>query len=68
MKSFILDSTYKDSVIVNQNDEFSITPTNILNTNGVNNSTVSLKQLSNKHISHQTQNDKLNKYNFIDCI
>lgn len=68
MKNYILDSTYKDAVVVNQNSEFSITPTSTLTNNSTNGFEINSSQLSNKHISHQTQNSKLNKFNFIDCI
>ena len=68
MKNYILDSTYKDAVIVNQNSEFSITPTSTLTNSSINGPEVSSIQLSNAHISHQNQNSRLNKFNFIDCI
>ena len=68
MKSYILDSTYKDAVIINQNGDFSITSLSTLTNNSINGPEISSTQLSNEHISHQTQNSKLNKFNFIDCI
>lgn len=68
MKNFVLDSTYQDAVIVNQNDEFSITPAHILPENPISKYEVSSNQLSNNYISHKNKNDNFNKFNFIDCI
>lgn len=68
MKSFVLDSTYKDTVIVNANSEFSTTPTHILPSNPINSYKINPLEISNNYISHSTKNDNLNQFNFIDYI
>lgn len=68
MKSFVLDSTYQDTVIVNANDEFSIKPTHILPINPISNYKISPVEIPNNYISHNTRNDNLNQFNFIDYI
>lgn len=68
MKNFILDSTYRDAVIVNANDEFSTIPSSILPNNPINKYEINSTQLNNNYISHKTRNDNFNKFNFIDYI
>lgn len=68
MKNFVLDSTYRDSIIVNSNDEFAITPANILSNNPATKYEINSTQLSNNNILHQTKNDNFNRFNFIDYI
>ena len=68
MKNFVLDSTYRDAVIVNSNDEFTITPTHILPNNPISKYEISSTQLSSNNISHKTKNDNFNRFNFIDYI
>ena len=68
MKNFVLDSTYRDAVIVNANDEFSTTPAHILPNNPISKYEISSSEISNNYISHKTKNDNFNRFNFIDYI
>ena len=68
MKNFVLDSTYRDAVIVNANDEFSTTPAHILPNNPISKYEISSSQMSNNYISHKTKKDNFNRFNFIDYI
>ena len=68
MRNFVLDSTYKDAVVINQNDEFSIAPSHILPQNPVIQCNINSDKLSNSYISHENKGDKFNKFNFIDYI
>ncbi|WP_294153339.1 hypothetical protein [uncultured Clostridium sp.] len=68
MKNFVLDSTYRDVVTINANDEFSTIPSNILPNNPISRYEINSNQLSSSYISHKTKNDNFNKFNFIDYI
>lgn len=66
MKQFIVDSTYKDAVVVD-NNEF---PTIISNNNITYNSGTdfNLNQSQYNYIGHHNKNDKFNNYNMIDYL
>ena len=68
MKNFVLDSTYRDAVIVNSNDEFTTTPVHILSNNPTSKYEINSVQLNSNYICHKTKNDNFNKFNFIDYI
>lgn len=68
MKDFILDSTYKDTTIVNSNDDIFITPSNNLSYNSIAQHTVDLSKTNSNHSAYNNKNDKFNIYNIIDYI
>lgn len=67
MKDFILDSTYKDAVIVNSNDDIFIAPSNKLPYNPQSHHTINLIETNPSHCSNN-KNDKFNAYNIIDYL
>lgn len=68
MKDFILDSTYKDAIIINSNDDIFTIPINSLPFNHTSHHSINLINTgSNNNINH-TSNDKLGSYNFIDYL
>ncbi|WP_294374317.1 hypothetical protein [uncultured Clostridium sp.] len=68
MKNFVLDSNYKDAIVVDSNDNFSTIPSNILPNNPISKYEVNSNQISNSYISHKSKNDNFNKFNIIDCL
>lgn len=67
MKDFILDSTYKDTVIVNSNDDIFIEPSNKLPLNPHSHHTINLID-TNPSYSSNNINNKFNTYNIIDYL
>lgn len=67
MKDFILDSTYKDAVIVNSNDDIFITPSNKLPYNPQTHHTINLIE-NNSTCNSSDKNSKFNPYNIIDHL
>lgn len=67
MKDFILDSTYKDAVIVNSNDDIFIQPSNKLPYNPQSHHTINLIQTNSSCLSNN-KNHKFNTYNIIDYL
>ena len=68
MKDFVLDSTYKDAIIVNSNDDISITSSNNLPSNSIAHHTVDLIKTSSNYSTNHNKNDKFNIYNVIDYL
>lgn len=67
MKDFVLDSTYKDAVIVNSNDDIFISPSNKLPYNPQSHHTINLIE-TNQSCHSNNKNDKFNTYNIIDYL
>jgi hypothetical protein len=67
MKDFILDSTYKDAVIVNSNDDIIITSSNKLPYNPQTHHTINLID-TNLSCCLNSKNNKFNAYNIIDYL
>lgn len=68
MKDFVLDVTYKDTTIVNSNDEFFTIPSNSLPYNTISHHTVNLSNTRVNHGTNHNRNDKFNTYNLIDYL
>lgn len=68
MKNFVLDSTYKDVIVINSNDNISIIPSHNLPNNLINHHGVNLYKTSTNYISHHSKNYKFNNYNLIDYL
>ena len=68
MKSFVLDSTYKDAIAVDYNDDCHMISSHNLPYNPVNQYNVDLNKTNSSYIAHHTKNDKFNTYNFIDYL
>lgn len=68
MKNYILDSTYKETVVIDNNDCFFTTSSY----RSPNNSTIShnmdLEQSKLNYIAHHKKNDDLSNYSLIDYI
>lgn len=67
MKDFILDSTYKDAVIVNSNDDIIITSSNKLPYNSKIHHTINLIE-TNQNCQSNNINNRFNAYNIIDYL
>ena len=67
MKDFILDSTYKDAVIVNSNDDIIITSSNKLPYPPQTHHTINLNE-TNQNCCSNNKNNKFNAYNIIDYL
>ena len=67
MKDFILDSTYKDAVIVTSNDDIIITSSNKLPYNPKIHHTINLIE-TNQNCQSNNINNKFNAYNIIDYL
>lgn len=67
MKDFILDSTYKDAVIVNSNDDIFIAPSNKIPYTSNPHHTINLIQTDSNCCSNNKYN-KFNTYNIIDYL
>lgn len=68
MKGFILDSTYKESIIIDMNDTISITSSHNLPANPVSHHSTDLNQITSNYIAHHNKNDKFNTYSIIDYL
>lgn len=68
MKNYILDSTYKDSIILDNNHSPFITPTYNISNISANSTSIDLDKTNSNHISHHKFSDNLNPYSFIDCL
>lgn len=68
MKGFILDSTFKERIIIDNNDNIStISSHNLLN-NTIKTYNMPLDKNTSSYISHDNNIDKLNIYSVIDYI
>lgn len=68
MKNYILDSTYKDSIVIDNNNNPFITPTYNLSNTLMNSTSIDLNKANSNYISHHKFNDNLNNYSFIDSL
>ncbi|OOM11130.1 hypothetical protein [Clostridium saccharobutylicum] len=68
MKGFVLDSTYKESIIIDMNDTISIISSHNLPNNPVYHYSTNLNQITSNYIAHHNKNDKFNTYNIIDYL
>lgn len=68
MKDFILDSTYKDAVIIDSNDDIFITSSNNLPYKPTLHHTINLNNVNPNNIPNHNKFDKFNTYNIIDYL
>lgn len=68
MKGFILDSTFKESSIIDNNNDISTVSSHSLLNNTIKTYNMPLNENISSYISHHNNIDKLNVYNVIDYI
>ena len=68
MKNFVLDSTYKDTSIIDSNDDISIVPSHNLPYNAINHHGLDLSKARTNYISHHNKDYKFNSFNLIDYL
>ena len=68
MKGFILDSTFKESSIIDNNNNISTISSHSLLNNTIKTYNMPLNENTSLYISHHNNIDKLNVYNVIDYI
>ncbi|GAA0078523.1 hypothetical protein UT300005_29020 [Clostridium sp. CTA-5] len=68
MKGFIIDSTFKEDVIVGLNDFNTIVPCNNISDNTKNGQKIQLSTVSSNYISHANKSNKYNIYNLVDYL
>lgn len=68
MKGYILNSTYKEITIINENDDYMLFPSHSFPNNPINNHNSHLNQISSNYIAHDSKNTKFNPYNLIDYL
>ncbi len=66
MKDFVLDSTYKDSTIVNSNDDIFTTASCNIPSNSIVHHTVNLNKTNLSYSNTHLKNDKFSIYSLID--
>ena len=68
MKGFILDSTFKESSIIDNNNDISTVSSYSLLNNTIKTYNMPLNENISSYISHHNNIDKVNVYNVIDYI
>lgn len=68
MRDFVLDSTYKDAIIVNSNDDIYITSSNNLPCNSNPHHIINLSKTSSNYSANHNKNNKFNIYHVIDYL
>lgn len=69
MKGYIIDSTYKENIITDNNQFLSIkSSSDISPNNSVNTYNLPLNINNSPYIKHNNKNDNLNPYNIIDYL
>ena len=68
MKGFILDSTFKESSIIDNNNNISTISSHSLLNSTIKTYNMPLNENTSSYISHHNNIDKLNVYNEIDYI
>lgn len=68
MKGHIIDSTYKENIITDNNQFLSITSSNISSNNSVSSYNLPLNTTNSSYIKHHNKNDYLNPYSLIDYL
>lgn len=69
MKGHIIDSTYKENIITDNNQFLSITSSSDISpNNSVNSYNLPLNTNNSSYIRHHNKNDNLNPYNVIDYL
>ncbi len=68
MKGFILDSTYKEHTITDNNQNISTTSCNITLNKTINTYNFPLNQTTSSYITHHKNSNNLNQYNIVDYL
>lgn len=68
LKNYILDSTYKEAVVIDNNGCLSITSSQHIPNNSITSNHMDLEQNKLNYITHHKRNDNLSNYSFIDYI
>lgn len=68
MKGFILDSTFKESSIIDNNNDISTVSSHSLLNNTIKTYNMPLNENISSYISHHNNSNKFNIYNIIDYI
>ncbi|AOR22307.1 hypothetical protein [Clostridium taeniosporum] len=68
MKDFIIDSTYKEDIVIDKNNINSIMPYNNITSNSYNGSKVNLNDISSNYATHHNKDSKFNPYNIVDYL
>lgn len=68
MKNYILDSTYKEAVVIDNNGCLSTTSSHYVPNDFTINHNMDLDQSKLNYIAHHTRNDDLSNYSLIDYI
>ncbi|SFC67717.1 hypothetical protein [Clostridium uliginosum] len=68
MKGLIIDSTYKEDIVIGKQTINTIVPCNNLSNNTTNGIGSDLNNISSNYISHTNKNDKYNTYSIVDYL
>lgn len=68
MQGFILDSTYKENIITDNNQNIFATSSNITLNKVSNSYNFPLNQTTSSYITHHQNSNNLNQYNIIDYL
>ncbi|AIY82149.1 hypothetical protein FDC58_07570 [Clostridium botulinum] len=68
MKGFIIDSTYKEDIVIDKNNINSTVPCNNISNNSSNGSKINLNDVSSSYITHYNKDNKYNPYNVVDYL
>lgn len=68
MKGFIIDSTYKENSIIDNNNQLSTTSSHNLLNSSIKTYNIPLNENTSSFIAHHNNIDKLNIYNLIDYL
>ena len=68
MKGLIIDSTYKEDIIIDKNNINSTIQCNNIANNLVNGSKVNLNDISSNYITHYNKDNKYNPYSIVDYL
>lgn len=68
MKNYILDSTYKEAIVIDNNDCISTTSSHYIPNDSVISNNLDLNQNKLNYIAHHTKNDDLSNYSLIDYM
>lgn len=68
MKNYILDSTYKEAVVIDNNGDLSVTSSHYIANDSTINHNMDLQKNKLNYITHHKRNDDLSNYSLIDYI
>ena len=68
LKNYILDSTYKEAIVIDNNDCISTTSSHYIPNDSTISHNLDLEQNKLNYIAHHTRNDDLSNYSLIDYM